>query len=385
MRQNSPLLLIDSNSNSSEEELKATLSKPDVKLAFDDGHNNNNSDINNSSSSSIRLERRHAQVRNRKRSNVQSHSSCCPSILSLLPSEHLLENRCQEVTRKITRGEEEEVCRINTSKFGLELLTTSQSHLKSQRLPHLVQTSAASVNMTTLKQFAFNDISATSCHQQEQSLQEDVNMLTRTLKSEKLAYTSQKETGRENKCKIVVDDKRKSKGSRRKRKGEMKGGSNSKSIKKSLCNGAGILILTCLSSFLLLLVTSCLTIILTASAASGQQQQYFEVQPDPKYLVQNGQDLRLRCLIRNRQGECLWLRNGRAVGTIAKKYQFRRQPEDGDCSLMIRNVSVQQDDGIWQCQVTSSDVEQDTLQSSEVHLVVLVPPERPQIKNMVSR
>lgn len=113
--------------------------------------------------------------------------------------------------------------------------------------------------------------------------------------------------------------------------------------------------------------------------------QKFEAQPDSQVPVASGQDVRLRCLVRNRQGECLWLRNGRAVGTIQRKYQFSRQPEDGDCSLTIRNVSVQQDDGIWQCQVTASDLEQDTLQSSESQLVVLVSPERPQIKNLVSR
>lgn len=115
-----------------------------------------------------------------------------------------------------------------------------------------------------------------------------------------------------------------------------------------------------------------------------RNQQYFEVHPEAHYMVQNGADVRLRCLVRNRQGECLWLRNGRAIGSIARKYQFSRQPEDGDCSIQIRNASVQQDDGQWQCQVTASDVEQDTLQSREVQLIVLVAPERPQIKNMVS-
>lgn len=124
--------------------------------------------------------------------------------------------------------------------------------------------------------------------------------------------------------------------------------------------------------------------LIVGQVSGASSQQTFEVQPEPQYLVQNGHDARLRCLVRNRQGECLWLRNGRAVGTIARKYQFNRQPDDGDCSLMIRNVSVAQDDGLWQCQVTASDVEQDTLQSREVHLVVLVAPERPQIKNMVS-
>lgn len=120
----------------------------------------------------------------------------------------------------------------------------------------------------------------------------------------------------------------------------------------------------------------------TAAALLAGQQQYFEVQPEAQYLVQNGQDQRLRCIVRNRQGECLWLRNGKAIGSIAKKYQFVRQPEDGDCSLMIRNVSVQQDNGVWQCQVTAADADQETLPSREVNLVVLVAPERPQIKNV---
>lgn len=115
-----------------------------------------------------------------------------------------------------------------------------------------------------------------------------------------------------------------------------------------------------------------------------EQVQYFEAQPEPIHLIQNGQDTRLRCLIRNRQGECLWLKNGRAIGSITRKYQYNRSPEDGDCSINIRNVSVQQDDGIWHCQVTAPDPEQDTLQSGGVQLIVLVAPEKPQIKNTVS-
>lgn len=131
-----------------------------------------------------------------------------------------------------------------------------------------------------------------------------------------------------------------------------------------------------------MLIGTLLGLVLFASLAAGQQR--FEAQPELQYLAQNGQEVRLRCLVRSRQGECLWLRNGRAIGVIAKKYLFSRQPEDGDCSLVIRNVSVQLDDGVWQCQVTPSDLEQDTLQSRETQLVVLVPPERPQIKNAVS-
>ena len=119
----------------------------------------------------------------------------------------------------------------------------------------------------------------------------------------------------------------------------------------------------------------------TPCGAASSLQQYFEVQPEGQYLVQTGQEIRLRCLIRNRQGECVWLRNGRVVGPIARKYLFAKTPDDGDCSLLVRNTSVALDDGHWQCQVLSADLDQEPLQSRDVHLLVLVPPERPQMKN----
>lgn len=110
------------------------------------------------------------------------------------------------------------------------------------------------------------------------------------------------------------------------------------------------------------------------------QQQRFEVQPEERYIVAAGADVRLRCLIRQRQGECFWMRNNKAVGQIRGKYAFSRAPDDGDCSLSIRNASVQMDDGQWQCQVTPAETDQETLQSREAGLVVLVAPERPQLK-----
>lgn len=118
---------------------------------------------------------------------------------------------------------------------------------------------------------------------------------------------------------------------------------------------------------------------------SSSELQRFEVQPDAQYYVAAGQELRMRCLVRNRQGECFWMRNGKAVGPIWRKYAFSRTPEDGDCSLLLRNATVQSDDGHWQCQVTAGDLEQETLQSREFALTVLVAPERPIIKNTVSK
>lgn len=394
MRQNSPLLLIDStNMNNDEEESRSTtFSQPDLDLvvakSIINDNNSRNSDNNNDHSSSIRrLGRRKAQqVRIGRRSNTTAFSSSSSS-LSLLHLGRLLQNRCQDIQRQ----QEETTSKVDDKRsiFGVETLTKTPfetNYLNIQRLPHLVQ-EASSVTMTSttvatrtpLKQPENNNITSTSC--QLLNRQDNISTLPK-IKSLKLANTSQENNNYNNNNKNCIEgnevdnnnNRTTNKCRRKKRKMES---NNSNKIS----NSAHILI--CLSTSLtLFLITSCLTSI--NSAAAAQQQQYFEVQPDSQYLVQNGQDLRLRCLIRNRQGECLWLRNGRAVGTIAKKYQFKRQPEDGDCSLMIRNVSVQQDDGIWQCQVTSSDVEQDTLQSTEVHLVVLVPPERPQIKNMVS-
>lgn len=135
---------------------------------------------------------------------------------------------------------------------------------------------------------------------------------------------------------------------------------------------------------LLLSLAVALCVLVAPFAAGQASKQYFEVQPEAQQLVPSGQDVRLRCLVRNLQGECHWMRNGRTIGVIAKKYQFSRAPNDGDCSLWIRNVSVVSDDGTWQCQVTATDVDQETLESREMSLVVLLPPERPQIKSSVS-
>lgn len=148
-----------------------------------------------------------------------------------------------------------------------------------------------------------------------------------------------------------------------------------------------LLIKSPLLAFLLgfVVAISCLPLLFGLRPLAHAHQS-FEAQPEQQYIVESGREVRLRCLIRQRQGECLWLRNGRATSFIAKKYHYSKSPDDGDCSLMIRNATVQNDDGLWQCQVTSTELDHDnSLQSRESQLVVLVAPERPQIKNTVSR
>lgn len=122
----------------------------------------------------------------------------------------------------------------------------------------------------------------------------------------------------------------------------------------------------------------------STSSSSPSGQQYFDGQPEQFTLIASGQDVRLRCLIRNRLGECAWVRNNQVIGNIKSKYSYARHPDDGDCSLRIQNASVTQDDGLWQCQVLATELDQLNLQSRLATLLVLVPPERPQIKDLVS-
>lgn len=55
----------------------------------------------------------------------------------------------------------------------------------------------------------------------------------------------------------------------------------------------------------------------------------------------------------------------------------------GDCGITIYDVSLA-DNGNWQCQVTAVVVGQQTLQSETINLLVLISPERPNIRRTVS-
>ena len=53
------------------------------------------------------------------------------------------------------------------------------------------------------------------------------------------------------------------------------------------------------------------------------------------------------------------------------KYEWAGREAGGDCSFKIREVNIQYDDGLWECQVTSSTFEaQDSLASKPARLVV---------------
>ncbi|XP_072156592.1 irregular chiasm C-roughest protein isoform X2 [Bemisia tabaci] len=104
-----------------------------------------------------------------------------------------------------------------------------------------------------------------------------------------------------------------------------------------------------------------------------RQPIYTEVNP--------GEDKKLDCIVLNKRGSCSWQKDNKPVGIYAKKYEWAGRQEDGDCSLWIRQASLDFDDGAWECQVTASDfITQDALTSNPVRLVVRVAPQRPRIE-----
>ena len=59
------------------------------------------------------------------------------------------------------------------------------------------------------------------------------------------------------------------------------------------------------------------------------------------------------------------------IGIYPGKYQWAGQPNLGDCSLEILEANITFDDGLWECQVTSSSfASQDALASKPARLVV---------------
>ncbi|KAG8201035.1 hypothetical protein JTE90_002711 [Oedothorax gibbosus] len=108
--------------------------------------------------------------------------------------------------------------------------------------------------------------------------------------------------------------------------------------------------------------------------------QQFEIKPTA-VEVNPGDTAMLTCKVHNRQGECAWLKDGKVMGKIDTKYEFLREPPDGDCSIRIRNAKIDEDDGMWQCQVTQIALTEPTLTAPEVKFTVREPPMPPRIED----
>jgi hypothetical protein len=95
------------------------------------------------------------------------------------------------------------------------------------------------------------------------------------------------------------------------------------------------------------------------------------LEPPTYREVNPGGDAVLPCVVADLKGECRWEKDGEPVGIYPEKYEWVGEPQKGECSLRVRNASMEYDNGVWQCQVTASDFKQrDTLVSDGAELVV---------------
>ncbi|XP_076333580.1 irregular chiasm C-roughest protein-like isoform X1 [Tachypleus tridentatus] len=113
---------------------------------------------------------------------------------------------------------------------------------------------------------------------------------------------------------------------------------------------------------------------------TGYALQDFDIMPNDSE-VDPGMTATLTCRVRNRRGECVWLKDGEVVGRISNKYIFEKQPSDGDCSIRITNANLEMDDGHWQCQVTQISLDDPVLKSKKIKLTVRETPQPPQIED----
>ena len=125
---------------------------------------------------------------------------------------------------------------------------------------------------------------------------------------------------------------------------------------------------------LVVMVCSALVAGGVATEGEGAGLQRFLVVPT--YTETNpGQSVTLRCEVANKGGECRWEKDGSPVGIFRDKYEWAGDTAAGDCSLVIRDVEAEYDDGVWQCQVTASNFRRaDSLISDGAEVVVRSPP-----------
>uniref|UniRef100_A0A023G0K8 Calsequestrin n=1 Tax=Amblyomma parvum TaxID=251391 RepID=A0A023G0K8_AMBPA len=86
-----------------------------------------------------------------------------------------------------------------------------------------------------------------------------------------------------------------------------------------------------------------------------------------------GGSLELRCTVLDAAaGDCLWLREGRNIGTSLSRLphlSWAGAGRNGDCSLVVRGLTRGRDDGSWVCQVTG-DALHSTLTSPPAVIVI---------------
>lgn len=114
---------------------------------------------------------------------------------------------------------------------------------------------------------------------------------------------------------------------------------------------------------------------------SGDQR--FALEPQDRTAIV-GETIIMACRVVNKKGNLQWSRDGFGLGTDRElkgypRYTMTGNDDEGDYSLQIRNVNLE-DDAPFQCQVGASEGFR-AIMSRSAQLTVFVPPEPPKIVN----
>ncbi|XP_014233333.1 kin of IRRE-like protein 3 [Trichogramma pretiosum] len=127
-------------------------------------------------------------------------------------------------------------------------------------------------------------------------------------------------------------------------------------------------------------ITTITMLLLAILATLATAEQRFAETPAEYQEVSQGQDVKLRCRVQDKRGQCIWQKDRFALGMVHDKYEWDHG-DAGECSLVIKRASLDYDDGLWECQVTPGDfVKQDGLRSPPARLLVRVEPRKPQME-----
>lgn len=124
-----------------------------------------------------------------------------------------------------------------------------------------------------------------------------------------------------------------------------------------------------------------ISVMMTVGVRGADQR--FALEPQDRTAIV-GETIIMACRVVNKKGNLQWSRDGFGLGTDRElkgypRYTMTGNDDEGDYSLQIRNVQLE-DDSTFQCQVGASDGYKPII-SREAQLTVYVPPEPPKIVN----
>lgn len=125
-----------------------------------------------------------------------------------------------------------------------------------------------------------------------------------------------------------------------------------------------------------------LLLIVLAASCHGYQEQRFAMEPQDQSAIV-GSRVTLPCRVENKVGTLQWTKDDFGLGTHRnlsgyERYAMIGSDEEGDYSLDIKDVTLD-DDGLYQCQVSSGLHGEPAIRSRYAQLTVLVAPEAPRI------